>query len=183
MALSRVCPCLAKPAHARKLTKRQEAFLLQTWDRDIERAARAAASGRAGDNQDLAQDARLRVLLAVRAFPEVPAPYIRAVIANTMRSALRREFRRFSSQSLLADEVTDDIPAPDARSEAASAEAVTSCVGSLPHRLRDIYQYLYVEDRPQREVAKIMGVTQPRIAQMHRSLLDLAREQFADLTV
>src|SRR5687768_14637445 len=101
MAFSRACARLAKPAHARTLTKRQEALLLQTWDRDIERAARAAANGRAGEDQDLAQDARLRVLLAVRAFPNAPAPYIRAVIANTMRSALRHEFRRFSSQSLL----------------------------------------------------------------------------------
>jgi DNA-directed RNA polymerase specialized sigma subunit len=42
---------------------------------------------------------------------------------------------------------------------------------------------LYVEDLTQREAAKLMGVTQPRIAQMHRSLLELGREQLIDLTV
>lgn len=183
MALSRACPRLGKPAHAPNLTKRQEASLLQNWDRDIERAARAAANGRAGDKQDLAQDGRLRLLLAVRAFPEAPAPYIRAVIANTMRSALRHEFRRVSSQSPFADEVTDDIPAPEAEAEEACTAAITSWVASLPDRLQAIYRYLYVENRTQREAAKLMGVTQPRIAQMHRCLLDLGREQLVDLTV
>lgn len=183
MANSQPCLRPSKGAHAVKLTKGQEHFLLETWDRDIKRAARAAGKGRAGDDHDLAQDARIRVLVAARSFPNAPAPYVRAVIANTMRSALRYEFRRFSSQSRLADEVSEELPAGDTQSCEESVSAVTSWVAGLPHRLRDIYRYLYVEERSQREVAKLLRLTQPRIAQLHRSLLALGREQLADLTV
>jgi DNA-directed RNA polymerase specialized sigma24 family protein len=44
-----------------------------------------------------------------------------------------------------------------------------------PIPLQRIYQLLYVEGRTQADAAKQLGVSQPRVAALHRSLLMLGR--------
>lgn len=158
-----------------------EVALLRSWDRDIKRAARAAGNGGGGDEEDLAQQARVRLFMASRAFPNAPAPYIRAVIANAMRSALRNEFRRFSTRSSFAEELDDGLPAPADEPVDERAGVVSAWAARLPIRLREVYRHLYTEERSQREVARLMGVSQPRVAQLHRQLIELGREELAHL--
>ena len=41
--------------------------------------------------------------------------------------------------------------------------------------------HLYEDARPQREVATLLGVSQPRVAQMHAELLSRGRTQLVGL--
>ena len=51
----------------------------------------------------------------------------------------------------------------------------------LPTRLARLYQLLYVEGATQREAARQMRLSQPRVAQLHRQLLDAGRRDLASL--
>lgn len=186
-------------AHPPYPTLFDEAAVLRRWDPDIKRAARAAANGGGGDEDDLAQQVRTRLLLAVRAFPDAPVPYIRAVITNTIRSALRHEFRRFTTHSPLATElnelaescdqlvtsfvstVNEEPAEPIDESACERITAVSTWAARLPRRLQDIYRYLYLDQRSQREAAALIRVSQPRVAQLHQQLLEMGREELAYL--
>lgn len=158
-----------------------ESAFLSAWDDDIGRAARAAADGDRVYEQDLAQVARMRLLVANRALPNAPTPYVRTVIANAVRSEIRRNRRNFGARSPMAQELKEDLEVPASDQEHASAAAVAAWTTRLPARLRDVYRHLYVEERSQREAARLMNVSQPRIAQLHRQLLQRAREDLAHL--
>jgi RNA polymerase sigma factor (sigma-70 family) len=160
----------------------EEAFLL-AWDKDIKRAARAAATGDSAQREDFVQQARMRVLLAYRTLPDAPTPYIRTVIANTLRTALRREARSFNGRSPLAEKLDDDLAAPGHEPVDERAAAVSAWAERLPPRLRQICRHLYFEERSQREVARLMYVSQPRVAQLHRQLLNLGRQEIAHLAI
>src|SRR3989442_1330328 len=73
--------------------KRPEPLLLR-WDVDIRRAASAAARRTMLDAQrieDLAQEARIRIVRLVRRGGPHNEPYVRTVISNAVRQAARRE--------------------------------------------------------------------------------------------
>lgn len=164
-------------------TPRDESAFLGTWDDDIKRAARFAAKGDLAEREDLAQQARARVLLAFRRVPDAPTPYIRTVITNTLRSAFRREARSFTARSPLAEEIDDDLPAPSQEGLEERAEAVSVWVAGLPAPFREVYRHLYSEDLSQREAARIMRTSQPRVAQLHRQLIELGRKELSHLQV
>lgn len=156
-----------------------EVAVLEHWDRDIRRAARWRANRQilAGTQaDDLAQEARIRVLRVARAYPHAPSHYIRVVIANAVRGAANID-RRFSVHSPEVEyvvdesqvEPTDDIEVAD----------VTRWVGSLPSNLKEIYALIYLEGRTQREAAKLLGVSQPRVAQLHKELVEKTRKALA----
>jgi len=158
-----------------------EAAFLRSWNQDIQRAARAAANGNGSQEEDLGQQARERLLLASRAVPNAPRPYIRVVIANTLRSARRREGRSFSTRSPLAQDLDDDLVAPKDEPADGRAAVVASWAARLPVRLCEVYRHLYVEERSQRETAQLMRVSQPRVAQLHQQLLKRGRGDLAYL--
>jgi DNA-directed RNA polymerase specialized sigma subunit len=54
---------------------------------------------------------------------------------------------------------------------------------TLPLQLRAVYIGIYVRDLSQREVARQMRISQPRVAQLHDELLRLGRARFAALSV
>ena len=160
-----------------------DATFLRVWDDDIKRAVRAATNGNSADEEDFAQQIRARLLMVNRAFRDAPTPYIRVVIVNTLRSALRREDRSFSARSRVTQELNDDLEAPTDGPEDGLAAIVSVWVRCLPERLRDVYRYLYAEERSQREAARLMRVSQPRIAQLHQRLIERGREELAHLAV
>ena len=49
--------------------------------------------------------------------------------------------------------------------------AVVEWVATLPNRQREIYRLIYERGLTQRQVAEILRISQPRIAQLHRALL------------
>lgn len=154
-----------------------EISFLSIWDDDIKRAARAAARGHQADSSDLAQQVRTRLVLVYRKWPEAAAPYLRVVIANTIRSALRRESRAFSTRSLLAQEIDDELELFADEPSDGRPDVIVRWVARLPERLRTVYQHLYAEERSQRETALLLNVSQPRVAQLHRQLLELGRQE------
>ncbi len=159
----------------------KETAFLHHWDDDIRRAARAAANGNDADEEDLAQVVRMRLLIVNRAFQDAPAAYIRAVITNTLRSVLRYEARRFSTRSPLAEQLNPDFPAPVDDLADAKVRSVAAWVNSLPVRFQAVYRQLYSEGRSQRDAARLMSVSQPRISQLHRQLLEQGRQDLADV--
>jgi DNA-directed RNA polymerase specialized sigma subunit len=54
-------------------------------------------------------------------------------------------------------------------------------ITSLPQRFQQVYSLLYVHGATQREAARAMGISQPRVAQLHQELLALGRQGFASL--
>lgn len=159
-----------------------ETAFLSSWDNDIKRAARAAAKGDRAYAEDLAQQARARLMAVNRVMEAAPPPYIRTVIANTLRTARRRESLAFTTRSPLAEELNEDLEASVDQQVEGKEVPVATWVERLPAPLQEIYRRLYVEERSQRETAKLMGVSQPRVAQLHRKLLELGRQAFVRLT-
>lgn len=159
-----------------------EAAFLKSWDSDIRRAARAAWRRGVSDREDLAQQVRIRVLVGHRSWPSAGEPYIRTVIANTLRTVRRRESRSLIVRSPLAEKLTEHPAEATDRGLNDRVAAVSAWVASLPTRLAEIYQHLYVEGRSQRDAARLMRVSQPRIAQLHSQLLARGRRDLEELT-
>ena len=68
--------------------------------------------------------------------------------------------------------ITVELPAaPEAEHDPYAAEAVARWVRTLPTQFQSTYRLLYVQDLTQREAALCMRRTQPRVAQLHRSLI------------
>lgn len=165
------------------LPVRETATLLR-WDGDIQRAARAGATrlGSALDDaDDMAQEARLHVIGAVRRTGGDSPHYIRRVIRNAVVSCLRRESRAITTRSKRGCELNANLEAPPTELDSGRASAVIAWAAGLPHRLRDIYELLYEQGLTQREAAVALGVSQPRVAQLHRALLRRGRFDLAEL--
>jgi RNA polymerase sigma factor (sigma-70 family) len=151
---------------------------LFTWDDDVRKASRAAARricGTREDAEDFAQEVRIRLFPLVGK-PQAAAPrYIRKVVANAIKTATER------IDTTTFEEITEETEQiPGAPTDTRISE-VTAWIDTLPFRLRTVYQHLYVDGLTQREAATVMGVTQPRIAQLHARLLDAGRRDLQHL--
>ena len=145
---------------------------LHTWDEDIRRASRTAArrvGGTAEDAEDFAQEVRIR-LFPIAALPQAAAPrYVRKVVANAVKSAVSR------THAIVFEDIDETaeqlmVEPPDPR-----IADVAAWVSTQPYPLRAVYQHLYVEGLTQREAARVMRISQPRVAQLHQRLLDAGR--------
>jgi RNA polymerase sigma factor (sigma-70 family) len=146
---------------------------LAGWDCDIKRAARHRARllDCEADAEDFAQEARIRLLLVTRRLGPRPEGYSRTVIANAIRATARRERAQGNRVPL-----EEDIPSVGASPEDVyGIRAVTRWVERLPSSLNAIYRVLYRDQRSQRQAGRILGISQPRVAQLHRELLDRGR--------
>ncbi|NUP56534.1 MAG: sigma-70 family RNA polymerase sigma factor [Gemmatimonadaceae bacterium] len=159
--------------------------LVRSWNEDIVRAARTfVARDRSLSDEaaeECAQAARLALARVAHRADEVGAFYLRRVIQNAVRDAARRERRIYGRSSPLdkasinvAAEVSDELP-EDAVSRVAEWAA------KLPGRLKQIYDLLYLRGWTQRAAAAEMGVSQPRIAQLHRELLTRGKAELQPL--
>ena len=86
--------------------------LLQRWDEDIQRGADYWSyrfGGDETDGADLAQAVRLRVLLVLRSSPSAPERYMRKVIANALRTAIRRHMAWFGRTDITHPADTDEL--------------------------------------------------------------------------
>jgi RNA polymerase sigma factor (sigma-70 family) len=147
--------------------------MVERWDADVRRAARrwVGALGAQADGDDLAQEARIRLVTAARSLGGAPEHYLRRVIANAVLAAAQREGPALETETLL-----EETPAKEPEAGRADAiDAVARWTTELPTRLKDVYRVLYVEERTQREAAAILGVSQPRVAQLHQTLLSRGR--------
>lgn len=156
--------------------------LLGQWARDIRRAARFAASAASasdGDAADFEQEIRLRLVRAIRvAGAALPDRYLRTVIRNHVLTLIRDRRREWYRRSKLQNDLSLGMSFDCSQGPTAGRLAVRQWVEQLPAPLHRVYDLLYVRDCSQRQAARIMGCTQPRIAQLHRQLLTQARRTF-----
>lgn len=162
----------------------EDEFILR-WDNDIKRAATSAARRWRLDEEptdDLVQEARLAILLAMRRGRPTTEPYVRRVIANAVRKAVRREAKAFSQLS------ADDAAAADPWAEATESpldfdlpfvDVVAQWVHGLPPRLHAIYKLIYIDEASQRKAAAMLRISQPRVAQLHHQLLEQGRVELS----
>ena len=160
-----------------------ETALLESWDSDIRRAARHGAKlmqGDLDDADDLAQLARMRVFRAVRNRRTTSRNYLRRVIKNAVTSGVRRARRSISTRSPRGQRLNGSIPVPPPDVEDVRA-LVAAWIARLPRRLRVTFSLLYENELTQQEAATVLGVSQPRIAQLHRSLLERGKVELERL--
>jgi DNA-directed RNA polymerase specialized sigma24 family protein len=122
----------------------------------------------------------MRLLVVHRRFPDVPRAYLRVVIVNMLRSIRRHVAQRFTAGSPLAQPITEELGAL-VKDPIDTVCDVSIWTSRLPRRLRDVYRHIYEEGRSQRDAAKIMRITQPRVAQLHRQLLEKASRDLANM--
>jgi RNA polymerase sigma factor (sigma-70 family) len=170
------------PARRQEGRPTEEELLLR-WDDDIGRAARSA-SARWGLGpmraDDLAQEARLRVLRVIRRGGPTEEPYLRSVIADAVRKAARKEARAMallSTDNAGTDQETD-APDPSPGIDP-SAVDVARWLRSLPRKLQALFDLIYARDITQRDISLSLGISQPRVAQLHRQLLQGGRAELA----
>lgn len=171
-----VQPCHACPADDESAF--DEAAFLQLWDRDIRRAAAAGARrlrSAAVDTDDLAQAARYQLLRAIRRHRITSTGYIRRLIRNAILSVLRHEARRRDGDLGRRVELTEDLPAQSPEPPDNVAARVTAWITTLPDRLQHVYHALYVHRLTQRNAARRLGISQPRVAQLHAVILEQGR--------
>jgi DNA-directed RNA polymerase specialized sigma24 family protein len=121
----------------------------------------------------------MRLLTVHRRFPDVPRAYLRIVIVNMLRSMRRHDSQRFTGRSPLAQPLTEELGAA-VDDPIETVCDVSAWVSRLPQRLQEVYRHIYEEGRSQRDAAKVMRITQPRVAQLHRQLLARGFREFAE---
>jgi len=160
-----------------------ETHAVMHWDDDIVRAAGASARrrGLAADHpvaEDAAQEARLSVALVARRGIQGEG-YLRRVISNSVRNAARQTLVVSNETTADALDALDD---DEERQRDLLAEArVGEWIAGQSAQVQAVFELLYREDLSQREAAKRLGISQPRVAKLHRELLARGRDELRAL--
>lgn len=160
-----------------------EASAVTRWDDDIVRASKASARrrGLAADHpaaEDAAQEARLSVALVARQGIQGEG-YVRRVISNSVRNAARQTL--VVSNETTADAL-DALADDEGRQGDLLAEArVREWIAGQSAQVQAVFELLYREELSQREAAERLGVSQPRVAKLHRELLAWGRDELRSL--
>jgi RNA polymerase sigma-70 factor, ECF subfamily len=115
-------------------------------------------TGNAADAEDLVQTALARTAARWRAMRhlERPEAYVRTAMvrlcANRWRSLLSRE--------RLTAEVPDRAAVSDPIEDVADREAMWAALRTLPPRQRAVVVLRYYEDMSERDIARLLGITQ-----------------------
>jgi RNA polymerase sigma factor (sigma-70 family) len=156
--------------------------LIDGWGLAVKAIASRYAS-RLSDLDDLMQVGRLAVYQSALNYdPTLDVPfgnYTKRAIKNcVMQEAARltRQRRLEVSPEGRAEKGDDQLEG--LLDDGGQARQVKEWVLELPEPHATIFRLLYVERKTQRVVAEEIGVSQPRVAQLHRSFLDLAWATF-----
>lgn len=157
--------------------------LIELWETAIWIIASRYMS-RQSDLDDLMQVGRLGVYVAAlnyKASCMVPfAHYAKRTIKNrVLTEAVRLTGQRSHETSMSENTAVDDSPYPKLK-YAEHLMLVKEWVRDLSEPHATIFRLLYLERVKQREAGQILRVSQPRVAQMHRGLLEVARAALAD---
>lgn len=149
-----------------------EAEIIAAWEARIRAIVRRELRGRPLGllGPDLEQEARLALLLAIRA-GHVADHYLYTVISNQLRDVLRRP----ASQALAPLSEAPLMTWEFAPTDSIGVRWVRRWLSAEPAPLREIFHLLYDRGLNQRQAAKKLGVSQPRVAALHRKLLGRAR--------
>lgn len=156
-------------------TKPDEEVILEIWDSRIKEMAQKIIHDFRLDQdlaQDLAQEARLRVVLAARAGRPLTPGYVATVARNAIWTALGRERRRPAPAiPIPQDEMIRDGKLMVEPSVNDPDPLLSSWIRTLPERLQVIYRLLVVEEWTQEEVGIRLGLSQARVSQLKLELV------------
>src|SRR5262249_18384728 len=168
-----------------------EEEFLQKWNSEIDRAVRHrtwVSKWGFGDIEDFKQEVRIRLLVLYRArLHNITENYVRKVIKNAISNALRDEAHKLPLSSpqvfpLSPDRQTEEMADSVAHRESAETllqrKSLLAWVGTLPGRIQKVYELLYQLGCSQLEAAQALGISQPRIVQLHKRLIEAARRQW-----
>ena len=127
-------------------------------------------TGEWGLAEDLVQDTLTKAYLAWTRVAEADAPaaYLRRILVNTHRRSYRRRRVR---ESLTAD-------VPDGGTDRGTTDLrrdLVRAVAALPPRQRSVVVLRYLEDRPEAEVAEILGCSVGTVKSQASRALDKLR--------
>ncbi len=153
--------------------------LIDRWETPVKVIASGYTS-RNSDLDDLMQIGRVAVYQAALKYkPSFQVPFAnytkRAIKNSVMKEAARLDRQRKFETPLNGN---SDQQA-EIKDHADQTDPVKEWVRELPEPHATIFRLLYVEQLKQRPAAREMGVSQPRVAQLHMAFLNLARETFA----
>lgn len=154
--------------------------LIAEWDSQIKAVASRYSRCKA-DRDDIAQHARLALLkAAAKHDPTCGTPfshYAGVAIRNAAKDFARGTKRRrakWRDDHEIVEPLSPSTPAVDHL-------AITEWLAALPTPLRRVHQALYQLGHTQREAACLLGISQPRVAVLHRKLIDQGRVALAGL--
>lgn len=155
--------------------------LLAEWDVEI-KAVAARFSRCRSDRDDVAQHARLALLKAAATHdPTCGTPfshYAGVAIRNAAKDFARgtkRRRARWRDDHELVEPLSSSPPVVDHL-------AISEWLSGLPATLRRVHEAMYQLGHTQREAACFLGISQPRVAVLHRKLIDQGRVALAGLT-
>ena len=139
--------------------------------------------------EDLTQEGMWALIRSVQKFDVsrgVPFEhYAKTAIKHGILDGLRATQRRRRLEALVSDDVNlddflaDDEPSPEDHAIAGNhRDLVQAGVAALPDALHSVYFLIYVEGLTQREAARSLHVSQPRVSALNRRLLKFGRGWF-----
>jgi RNA polymerase sporulation-specific sigma factor len=157
--------------------------LIDRWEQTI-RAIASGYASRRSDLDDLMQMGRIAVYHAALNYDpsfEVPfGNYAKRAIKNAvMQEAVRLAHQRRLETSLDERFDSGDNSPEEIADETDRTRPIKEWVLELSEPYASIFRLLYAEKLKQRAAAVEMGISQPRVAQINRNFLALARAAFA----
>jgi RNA polymerase sigma factor (sigma-70 family) len=158
-------------------------LLLAAWEPLVKAIAARHVANRS-DLDDLVQVGRQAVYQAVWAYKsDAGFPFAhyakRAIKNNVLREVLRLARQRSGETRLDDNPKVFNLLTGDTNWRMEFNDDFARRFTVLPAAHQEIYKLLYVEGLTQRAAAKRLGVSQPRIAQLHTSLLKIGQIVFA----
>jgi RNA polymerase sigma factor (sigma-70 family) len=167
-------------------------------DVDLQRFLKATAAKRALaalGQDDIIQESLLTVLNVAQHYDDQrgqnPGHYFLRALANNALNLNRREQRHWSTRHqealdqegdhqdvLSAIPDTENLDPGQMAERAESIQHVRAMLAELPASLNRLFKLLYVDDLTQREVSERLGISQARVAQLHRDLLNRGKAYF-----
>jgi RNA polymerase sigma factor (sigma-70 family) len=165
---------------------------------DLQRFLKATAAKRALaalGREDIIQESLFTVLNVAQHYDDqrgqTPGPYILRALANNALNLNQLEQRHWSTRHQEAldyegdqQDVLSAVPDTESPDPAQMAERLESIqqvramLAELPPSLNRLFKLLYVEDLTQREASERLGISQARVAQLHRDLLNRGKAYF-----
>ncbi len=155
--------------------------LIDSWESPIKAIVKSYAS-RLSDFDDLMQVGRLAVYACALKYDVALgfpfSNYTKRAIKNCVMQEAARLARQRRLEASLEEHGDDIVRLNESVEEIDLTRSVKEWVPDLPEPHASIFRLLYVEQKKQREVAQEMEVSQPRVAQLHRTFLELATAMF-----
>jgi RNA polymerase sigma factor (sigma-70 family) len=149
------------------------AEVLGTYRGDLVRTARSRLGSGGADAEDVVHDVVVRVLRGGREAGEMatPSAYLRRAVGNECVSRWRRTAREITVAEL------PDRPRPAPDEVVLDRLALGEAVGTLTPRQRGVIALTVLDDRPDAEVADLLGISEVTVRTTRSRALGRLREK------